>query len=169
MTLNEIVTIIKTIALDLRTINTFILGESDAIDIVYPAIECQKQSGTIDRTNHKTIYNFKIICFDKVNVSEQTEANRVDVESDMMSISEDFKAMIENPEYDWEVSESTSYQFIAATFNDDEVAGVSMDISISVPYLSDRCRVPLKSDDEGIYIDTGAGILTSGEDTLLTI
>lgn len=151
-------------------INTFVEEENET-EIVYPALICEKKSGTIDRVNHQTFLNFSLTFIDKMNVSEQTNSNRLEVQSDMLSVAEDYKALMEDGAYDdWFIGETAPYQFVDERYNDDVVSGVSIDVSIGLMFLSDRCRVPATTDPiENVLITSEGNFLALGNDYYLKV
>jgi hypothetical protein len=100
-------------------------------------------SFNINRSEHQTKIPVTFYFMDLVNVSEDTKNNETEVYSDMLSVAQDFKAMLESSTYqdDWTITEDSSAQFLFEEF-DDIVAGVSLEITIGVEYASDRCQVP---------------------------
>lgn len=147
MTLNQTITRLRLLALTHSQINSFIDEESEDEDIAYPAIFCFKQPGTIDRANRLTLLNFKLLFLDKENVIEDTASNRLEVQSDMLSVAMDYKSLAESVEHqeDWTVSFSSAFDWLS-DFGTDVCAGVSMDIAVGISYVSNRCQVPEKTD-----------------------
>lgn len=150
MTLNAIVQRIKTVALAHGQIRNFYQGQvTDFLNekkTKYASCFLQDSgSATIDASQKATVIPFKLFLLDLVNVSENAKDNELEVQSDMLSVAEDLIAQFDDSNYaDWKVSLNNSVTFVKEDL-DDMVAGVVIDISISYPYLRDRCAVPSNS------------------------
>lgn len=109
----------------------------------YTAAFLQDNDGNLSISSKQQTLNFKLFILDLVNVSEDTLTNLKDVQSDTLSIAKDLIALFNNEDYtDWAIGNECSYQLLFEAF-DDLVAGVVVDFSIRVPYLIDKCAVPL--------------------------
>lgn len=148
MTLNQVIQQLKAIALSHPQIKTFVETDTDEFDVQYPVLFAQQLPGSIDTSARQTNHVFKLNFLDRVNVAEQTRANRLDVQSDMIAVAEDLKAMLESPAFydDWDIATSNTMSMVDdfdAPFNNEDVlAGVSIELTISTRYLSDRCSIP---------------------------
>jgi hypothetical protein len=149
LTLNQIVKRLETLALSHDQINSFGHG-FNVVDFIkdadkdYASIYALfSPTFNINRSEHLTKIPITFYFMDMVNVSEDTKGNETEVYSDMLSVAQDFKAMLESSTYqdDWEITEDNSAQFLFEEF-DDILAGVAVEITISVQYASDRCQVP---------------------------
>lgn len=147
LTLNQIVSRLRSLALSHRQINHFYFGdkwEFDANeDITYAGCFVESQPGNYDKVTKIQRLNFRISFYDRVGVSEDTEGNETEVLSDMRSVALDFISMLSNPvyQYDWTIADTGS--IIEETEQlGDMVAGVSVDLGIDVPFLVDSCQVP---------------------------
>lgn len=146
MTLNEVLARIETISNAHRQINRFYYGS--AVDFLvnikdnYPAFLIEDTGGSMSISSKKTSITFKMFFVDLVNVSDDAKSNEVEVLSDMMSIAQDVLALLDDPRYDdWDISPNVTMEFHTEEF-DDMVAGVSIDVTIEVDYLVDRCQAP---------------------------
>lgn len=150
LTLNQIVSRLRTLALSHKQLNSFYFGdvpEFDANgDIIYPACFAEQQPGSVNRTEKQQRFNMRLFFVDLVNVSQDTEGNETEVLSDMTSVANDFLAMLMYSEYedDWLIADSAIISPITESLGD-MVAGVILEVGILVDYLADRCQVP--SDD----------------------
>lgn len=147
MTLNQVIQRIKTLALSHRQIGSFYFGEVPEFDangdIEYPGCFLEQLPGSINRIEKRQFFNFRVHLYDRVLVSENTEGNETEVLSDIHSVAADLLSLLMSPayEYDWEVEEIIPITPVTETLND-MVAGVYMDISVSVDFLADSCQVP---------------------------
>jgi hypothetical protein len=147
LTLNQIIKRLKDLQESHRQLNTFFFGDPHEFDAngenIYPALFVQSQPGTVDRINRLTTFNFKLFFYDLVGVSTNTEGNELEVQSDMASVAQDFLAMLmySGYRYDWVIKDSSSFELKTEQLND-MVAGVVVDISISVDFLADVCQAP---------------------------
>ena len=148
LTLNQVLSRIRTLSLSHRQINSFYFGEVPEFDangdVDYMACFAEQLPGTIDRSQHLQFFNFRIYLVDRVLVSEDTEGNEQDVLSDTASVAADLVAMLmyyENTGDDWVVSEVNPVTPITEQLND-MVAGVFVEVSIGVEFIADRCQVP---------------------------
>lgn len=147
LTLNQVLSRLRSLALSHKQINHFYFGdvpEFDAQeDIVYPGCFCEQQPGQIDTVQRLQRFNFRIFLVDLVGVSERTEQNETEVLSDMTQVAGDLIALLKNPIYqdDWIITDTSAINPVTESLGD-MVAGVFMDIGISVDYLADSCQVP---------------------------
>jgi len=113
LTLNQVVSRIRTLALAHDQVNSFYFGDEPEFlangDISYPAAFLVQQPGSINRTEHLQTFSFRLFLLDRVGVSEDTEGNETEALSDMHSVAADLVAMMMNSEYeaDWMVVENT--------------------------------------------------------------
>lgn len=147
MTLNQIISRLRTLALSHHQINSFYFGDAHEFlengEIVYPACFVEQQPGSISRIEKLQTFNFRVFLLDRVGVSAETEVNETDVLSDMSSVAADLLAMLMFHEYeeDMMVVETAPVTSVTESLSD-LVAGVYMDIGIEVDFLADRCQVP---------------------------
>jgi hypothetical protein len=144
MTLNQIVSRMKSLALSHKQLRTAYFGdpwEFDSTEIVYGACFIQQIPGTITREDHLQKFGFRVFFLDRVGVSEDTEGNETEVLSDMSSVAADYLAMLNYYEDDFLTDAVSPFQSVTEVLND-MVSGVYVDITIGVDYLADRCQVP---------------------------
>jgi len=147
MTLNQVIKRIEALALSHRQINHFFIGNVDEFtddqDVQYPAIFCEIKPGTISRAQRLTTFNFTFYFLDLLSISSEALVNEWEVKSDMVSVAEDFLAMLYDPELQdtWDISTTNAIEFFDFKLHD-LCAGISCSISISVRYNSNRCQVP---------------------------
>jgi hypothetical protein len=109
----------------------------------FTAVFLQDNDGNVSISSKQQTINFKLFVLDLVNVSEDTLTNLKDVQSDTLEIAKDLIALFNDENYtDWAIGSECNFQLLFEAF-DALVAGVVVDFSIRVPYLSDRCAVPL--------------------------
>lgn len=148
LTLNKVIQRIKTLSLSHDQINDFRFGDNWEFtangDLNYPFCGVEQTQGTINRTERLQTFNFHITLADRVLVAENTDGNEQEVISDMSSVAADLLAMLMYYENDGDVfmvSENNPVQSFTEGL-EDMVAGVVMDIGISVEFISDRCQAP---------------------------
>lgn len=165
LTLNQILSRIRTLALSHDQINDFYFGDPHEFDIKggegdvnYAACFLSQQPGTIDRTEHLQKFVFDFFLLDRVGVSNDTEGNETEVLSDMSRVAADILAMLNFFEYqnDWIIEEVSTVTPVTEELGD-MVAGVILRVSIGVDFLSDRCEVPasdqaFEDEDGGIVL-----------------
>lgn len=118
----------------------------------YPACLLQLNNGNLSIDNSSETISFRMFLLDLQHVSEDTDLNVLDIQSDMLEIAKDFIAEINSSQwqevkYDWKASSENPIVF-AQEVENDIVAGAIMDFSIIVPYVRDTCQVP--TDNIGI-------------------
>lgn len=150
LTLNQTIARIRTLALSHLQINSFYFGALPEFDtngeINYAACFLEQRPGSIDRSERKQSFNFRIYFLDLVPESTNSEENETDVLSDMHSVAADFMAMLNYSEYqdDWWIEDGSSLVPVDETLND-LVAGVYMEFTVNTEYAADRCQIPTGS------------------------
>ena len=153
MTLNQIITRARTIATAHKQVRQFDHGGADNFfankESKYPAVLLEYSAGKINLGGNQSGISFKMSFVDLVNVSEETQANELDVQSDMLSVAEDIFAQMNNQNYDdWRISADNNVSLIffggGDIFNGDMFAGCSVDFTITYPYRQNICAVPTK-------------------------
>ena len=156
MTYNQIIKRIQEIALAHRQVRNFYKGlVTDFLSektTLYPSVFLNDNgSGNISTQTKSTTFPFRLFILDLVHLSEDAKQNEQDVVSDMMSIAIDFIAQLSNDLYtDWRLSKQNTAQFVYEDEND-FIAGVMIDFSISVQFTKDQCSIP--TDGMPIQID----------------
>jgi hypothetical protein len=141
LTLNQVVSQIKAIAEAHQQINTVYYGDFDeflgeSADNVYPAMYFDSTNASI-ATSTLTL-NFSLYFFDRMLPEKINETEAV---SDMLSVAQDIIAQLLYQEFEFEMNESVQLTFITEDTPDNLVA-VKADISMDLPFTSDRCQVP---------------------------
>jgi hypothetical protein len=145
-TLNTIVKRIETIALAHKQVRNFYYG--NVVDFLvarkaqYAAVFLQDTGGNVGFSDKTITLNFRLFALDLVHVAADAKDNELDVQSDMLQVLSDLLAEIDHSEHtDWKVGTQNSITFVREEL-DDLVAGVTADITISIPYAKDTCAVP---------------------------
>lgn len=146
MTLNKIISRLRSLATSHKQINYFYYGEEQELeqytDVQYPALFVTDQPGTIDKAQKLQTFNFRFWFLDRVGVSAGAEENEQDVKSDTAQVAADLIAMLGYYEDDWIVSSSNAMTLVTEKTND-MVGGCFVDVGVSIDFLSDRCQVPV--------------------------
>lgn len=150
LTLNQVIKRMQSLALSHKQVKTFYRGapsdfdiQGGAVDVVYPALFCEKLPGSTNRVERQHQYNFRLYFYDLINVAADSEENEQDVLSDMDSVALDFLAMLMNFEYqyDWQVVDNSSEDSELQQLGD-MVGGSVREVGIRVDFLADSCQVP---------------------------
>lgn len=141
LTLNQVVSQIKAIAEAHQQINTVYYGDFDeflgeSADNVYPAMYFDSTNASIS-TRVLTL-NFSLYFFDRM-LPEKT--NETEAVSDMLNVAQDIIAQLLFQQFEFEMNDSVQLTFITEDTPDNLVA-VKADISMDLPFTSDRCQVP---------------------------
>jgi hypothetical protein len=146
MTLNQVVRRIKQLALAHKQIRDF--REGLVTDwfadqtAKYPAVLLQDNGGSISTDGHATTLNYRVFFADLVHVSEDAKDNRLDVQSDMLSIAMDLVAQMNSGIFDeWYFSKENPLSFFDEGEND-LYAGCYVDFSIRIVFAQDTCQIP---------------------------
>lgn len=139
LTLNQTVQLIKELAQSHQQIDSVYFGdlwEFLNVDNVYPALFYSLTGTSI--SGKILTHSFSLFFFDR---EIQNEKNETDVLSDRLIVAQDILSMMKNPTFDWEIEDSVNFEYYTES-DDDYLCGVKMDVNISYPYLSDRCKLP---------------------------
>jgi len=149
MTLKQIIKRIEGIANAHSQINHFFYGEfaefTKIEDVVYPALFLEMQDvATISKDNKMTSYRFNFYFFDLLDISVDSNANELEIKSDLSSIAQDIMALLNFSDYqdDWYISTENNVTF-GKFQTPDLTIGVGVNVTIATRYNSDRCQVPL--------------------------
>lgn len=147
LTFNQVLQRIKTTSLSHQQIRNYYYGKpTDFLTektTQYASVFLQDNDGVISILSKTQTLNFKLFVLDLVNVSEDTLQNLQDVQSDCLEIAKDLIALLNDDAFfDWALTSENNFQFLFEEF-DDMVGGVVVDIAIRVPYVSDKCAVPV--------------------------
>ena len=116
MTLNQVIARLRSLANAHSQINHFDFCEITEFlsrgDFNYAAICVEFPSVIIDRDNRQTKYKFPVWICDKLNLDLQSRGNETELQSDLISISEDYAAMISSTLFqdDWTVDTVSSFK-----------------------------------------------------------
>lgn len=146
MTLNQVITRIKTIALAHKQVRNFQAGlVTDFLTdhtTKYPSVFLEDNGGVISTNGQASTLSYRMYFVDLVNVSEATKQNEQDVQSDMFSVAEDVVAQMNAGDYnDWALSTDNNVQLVVEE-NGDMYAGVIVDFSIRIQFKQNRCQIP---------------------------
>ena len=141
LTLNQVVSQIKAIAEAHEQLNTVYYGDFDeflgeSADNVYPALYFDVLPGNIS-TKTLTL-NFSLYFFDRMLPEKINETEAL---SDMLSVAQDILAQLLYQEFEFEMNNSIQLTPITEDTPDNLIAWKA-DISIDLPFTSDRCQVP---------------------------
>lgn len=110
------------------------IGESESI--TYPLMYCTPQTSNI---NGRTFnLNLSIIFADLVYGDD---SNEDDVISDQMLICQDIIAQLRSNDFDFTLGDNVGITFFTERLSD-LVAGVQATITLTLPYVANRCVVP---------------------------
>jgi len=148
LTLNQVIKRIQTIANNHAQINFYQHGDIVDVlqkDIPYVAVITDLNTITIDPIARLTTFNFRFWFSDLADVSEDSKDNEIDVQSDLISIAEDFIALMRDPSLneEWIIDVASNGTLLREQFSDIVLAWM-FDINIKTRYNSNRCQVPLK-------------------------
>jgi hypothetical protein len=140
LTLNQTIKLISDLASAHEQINTVYFGDVweflNQADNVYPAMFYSLTGSSI--ANKELTLNFSLYFLDR---QLHDESNENDVLSDQLLIAQDIVSMMRYPKFDWEIGDSVNLEFFTEK-EEDYLAGVKADVTVSFPMLSDRCQVP---------------------------
>lgn len=139
MTLNQIITQIKSYGVNHPQINYVLFGEFadklDDEDVTYPAMFIDLQSANFSAK--QLSYVFNIYLLDR----HLQETDALEVLSDMSLVAEDMVALFRAPTTTWVVDDSLPMQFFREA-DPDFLAGVRIDVTLTLPSLNNRCQIP---------------------------
>jgi hypothetical protein len=144
MTLNQIVKELTTIGNDHEQINFVYFGDvwerlSNG-EVTYPAMFMTLTGANFGAK--EIAYSFSLYFMDRMLMEE---TNETEVLSDMTQVAGDIVAQLRYPE-DYSIVTWTLNQNLPVTFytesDPDLLAGVKLDISLSLPFINNRCQVP---------------------------
>ena len=170
MTLNQVVKKLEQLALSHQQINYFFFGEivewlSNG-DLRYPCCFVEINKSEINKDDKQTKFNFDIWFLDLQDITTNTDANQIDLMSDLTSIAEDYLAMLNYSGYQdvWTITTNYDLEYFREKFEDLTVA-VRTNVTIGVDYLSDRCAVP--ADDVVFEPGSPFETITFNQDSVL--
>lgn len=155
LTLNQIIGRIETLALSHKQVGSFVLLKEtvDAYlsnaDVTYPCILCDVvDGGGIDRSTRQVSIPVRFFFLDSEKLVDDSQGNTLEIWSDRILVAQDFIAMLmkqsNTEEYrDWRIDGGNQLSFYSEKFSD-YIAGVSVDITIRLPYEVNRCQAPIE-------------------------
>jgi hypothetical protein len=139
MTLNNIIAQITSYGTSHPQINTVYFGDFadklDDADVVYPAMFYDLDGGNF--LAKQLSFSFSIYLLDRHLV----ETDAQEVLSDMSLVAEDIVARLRTPSNEWITSDNINVQFFREA-EPDYLAGVRLDVSITLPSINNRCQIP---------------------------
>lgn len=147
LTLKQVIARIERLALSHKQINHFFIGSIDEFldnkDVTYPALFCELKNGAISKSQRLTTYNFSLYFLDLLDTASNSLQNEFEVKSDMVSVAQDFMAMLGFTDYqaDWDIATDVNMNILDYQLQD-LCAGVSLDVAVSTRFDSNRCQVP---------------------------
>jgi hypothetical protein len=139
MTLNQIISQISSYGTSHPQINTVFFGDfADKLDdaeVVYPAMFYDLDNGNF--LAKQLSFSFSIYLLDRHLV----ETDAQEVLSDMSLVAEDIVARLRTPSNEWITSDNINVQFFREA-EPDYLAGVRLDVSITLPSINNRCQIP---------------------------
>lgn len=144
MTLNQIVKELTTIGNDHEQINFVYFGDvwerlSNG-EVTYPAMFFTLTGANV--LSKEIGYQFSLYFMDRM-LSEET--NETEVLSDMTQVAGDIVAQLRYPtdygNVTWTVNQNLPLTFYTES-DPDYLAGVKLDITLTVPFINNRCEVP---------------------------
>lgn len=144
MTLNQIVKELTTIGNDHEQINFVYFGDvwerlSNG-EVTYPAMFFTLTGANV--LSKEIGYQFSLYFMDRM-LSEET--NETEVLSDMTQVAADIVAQLRYPtdygKVTWQLNQNLPLTFYTES-DPDYLAGVKLDITLTVPFINNRCEVP---------------------------
>jgi len=140
MTLNELIGQITEFGNNHQMIETTYFGPAmDKLaeaDVKYPMFSFDTNGGNIDGAS--LVLTFSMFFFDRLTADR---SNMQDVHSDMLQVAQDIIAQLRYPGWDFDIRPGIPI----ALFDDstpEMLAGVNAQVTLVLPYVSDRCSVP---------------------------
>lgn len=143
MTLNQVVALIKQIAEGHQQIEDVYFGElidflSRGEDNKYPSLAYEVTNAAISIDGRSLTISFSFYFFDRMLPEDIDET---EVLSDRLSVAQDIVAQLTYNDYEFDVVGNIPVQFFIEKTSD-LLAGVRADITLELPYISNRCVVP---------------------------
>lgn len=141
MTLNQLVKVIQNMGNNHKQIHTTHQGNLLDIlaksDLVYPVFSFNFLDAQITGVDMNV--NFTMFFLDRI-LAEQT--NETEVMSDQLLIAGDIIAQLKNHDQEYVLVSNVRLNFLKDT-TPDLIGGVNASVTLSIPYLYNRCEVPL--------------------------
>lgn len=104
---------------------------------LYPAMLFDVTTASINGAEQNI--NFEFYFMDRVS---QDQSNEMEVLSDQLQIAQDIISLMRDQNNEYELSEQVNVSFFVDDTGD-VLAGVRLDITINLGYISNRCVVPI--------------------------
>jgi len=146
MTLNQILKLIKSVALNHSQVNSYLFSkdwdfESEGV-VTYPLIGCALVAPAAF-VNNSLEFDLTMYVADLVH---KDRSNEIEVLSDTIQIAQDVVAVLDSPAYDDDIINTSAINYLPFTEKwDSEVSGWTFDLKVKVPSQKDWCQVPTKS------------------------
>lgn len=105
-------------------------------DVTYPMFTFDTTGGNIDGAT--LLLNFQMFFFDRI-IAERS--NEQDVHSDMLQVAQDIVAQLRWPGWEFVLRPNIPVSLFTDS-TPDLLAGVTINVTLELPYISDRCSVP---------------------------
>lgn len=143
MTLNQVITTLKTFQKSHAQLNDFGEGKVEEIgaskDQLFPIMWIVSKSGRY--ANKDFSYSFQIIFADLLI---DDKSNELEVQSDMQSAALDLCAHLrDNPDFDIQMDDNASVDYFTERLGD-FTAGVLLSFTLRDPFPLDRCVIPVR-------------------------
>lgn len=143
MTLNQVVKLINQIAEGHYQIKSVWFGElidylSKGEENIYPSLAYEVTGANISTDGKSMNVGFSMYFFDRMLPEDLDET---EVLSDRLSVAQDIVAQLTYNNYEFDISGTIPIQFFTEKTSD-LLAGVRADITLNLPYISNRCVVP---------------------------
>lgn len=148
LSLKQIITRLEILAQSHKQVNHVFVGDIDELldepSTLYPKCLIELQNtGTVDLSNRVTNYTFRVAFFDLLDIAKDSLNNQFEVKSDLASIAQDFIAMVNFTDYQYDMLINPISNLTVATYQlQDLCAGVYVDITIGTFFDANRCQVP---------------------------
>jgi len=139
-TLNEILVRLEAICTAHKMVNDYQFGTLDDFldnrDINYPAVFVPLPQ--VSTAGKQQSFTFKLFIMDLQILSDD---NLQDGLSDCLGIANDLFAQVMYPLSPWIVDGTAAFELFEED-REDSLLGVSVEFTIKLPYLQDRCQIP---------------------------
>jgi hypothetical protein len=140
MTLNKLVEIITQMGNDHEIIATTYYGPAmeklAEAEVSYPMFTFDTTGGNIFGSS--LTLTFQMFFFDRLWADR---SNEQEVHSDQLQIAQDIIAQLRYPGFDFTVGDNIQVNLFTDS-TPEMLAGVNVQVSLELPYVSDRCAVP---------------------------
>jgi hypothetical protein len=140
MTLNELIGQITEFGNNHQIIETTYYGPAmDKLaeaDVKYPMFTFDTNGGNIDGAS--LVLTFSMFFFDRLTADR---SNEQDVHSDQLQIAQDIIAQLRYPGWDFDIRPGIPVSLFTDS-TPEMLAGVNAQVTLVLPYVSDRCSVP---------------------------